>query len=459
MEGRARPSGPFLSIDLGGVSVPLWVIEFGKDGACLNPKTRELLLADVAKHDYTDIFLFAHGWNNTFGRAAAVYEKFIVGYHRLQQANELRTPHPYRPLLVGMFWPSIALLLPREKAPRIAGGPAGESEAGGDGAAISEVAASLEPDTKARFTSLAARSDLTNDEARELAGLLAQAYPADDEVDPEDPGPTADDVMGTWSSLVEAGLTGAGTSESGPDSFGVADEDQDLAAGPAAAGGLSSLVHFDPRDIVRAFTVYKMKDRAGVVGAAGGAEILSDLLKAGAQARLRLIGHSYGGRLLLSAICSGALPREVQSLLLLEPAVNYLCFAGQVPKRRRPGGFRGAMGRVKQPIMTTFSANDAALHDFFHLAVRRKKDLGEVAIAALGVVPSIYAALGGWGPGGLDAGEVAELPLTRYPNRYATTDTTCRVYALNGTVGITSHSDVINDWTYWALYNQVMAGE
>ena len=461
----ARAAGPFGNISLGDASVALWVVEFGADGACLSPRTSEMLRDEVAEHGYTDVFLFAHGWNNTFDRAVAAYERFAVGYHGLQRSNGLRAPDPYRPLLVGVFWPSIDLILPGEKAPEIAAVPVpGTGEDPSLAAAVAEVTAALEPEGAARFGALAGRPDLPPDAAKEMAGLLAGAYPADDEVDPEGSAPSADDVMATWTSLTEAGLTERGTGPSGPDSFGVADEDQAAAlgpdvdvdagaaetAGPATAGGI-----FDPRDIVRAFTVYKMKDRAGVVGATGASELVNDLLAAG-DFRLHLIGHSYGCRLLLSAICARDLSRKAWSLLLLEPAVNYLCFDRQVPKRGTPGGYRAALSRVEEPIMSTFSPNDRALHDFFHLAVRRGRDLGELKIAALGAVPSLYAALGGWGPGGLDDDEAEELPLTRCPERYAPKGQATRVLALNGATGITSHSDVINDWTFWALYNQVV---
>jgi len=453
----ARRAGPYRDIDLGDMSLPLWVIEFGSDGRCLSPETRELLVAEAAKPSYTDVFVFSHGWNNTFANAVASYEKFITGYHQFQRTNGLPPPDPYRPLLVGLFWPSIYLLLPGERAPDIAAGPPADGPpAGGDfTAAVRDVTAALEPEGAARFRELAARSDLTGSEARELAGLLAGAYPADDDVD-DGTAPTADDVMATWSSLIEAGFTEDGGDATGPDSFGVADEDRASAAGPGMAGVISSVARFDPRDIVRAFTVYEMKDRAGVVGSAGGSALLCDLLGASDQPRVHLIGHSYGCRLLMSAICANSLPRKVRSLLL-EPAVNYLCFARQVPKAGRPGGYRPALSQVEEPIMSTFSPNDKALHDFFHLAVRRHQDLGELKIAALGVVPSIYAALGGWGPGGLDGDEAKELPLMRYPDRYPPGDVTCRVLALNGARGIGGHSDVINEWTFWALYNQ-MAG-
>jgi hypothetical protein len=168
-----------------------------------------------------------------------------------------------------------------------------------------------------------------------------------------------------------------------------------------------------------------------------------------------MVGHSYGCKVLLSAVCAEPLPKLVDSMLLLEPAINYLCFASQVPKVGQPGQFRPALGRVRQPILSTFSSNDAALHDLFHLAVRRRSDLGELKVAALGVVPSIYAALGGWGPGGLGPGETQEIAIKAFPDRYALDSGAVKIYGVRGDQGISSHSDVINDWTFWALYNQV----
>ena len=207
-----------------------------------------------------------------------------------------------------------------------------------------------------------------------------------------------------------------------------------MPAGPQAAG--LPRVAFDPRDILRACTVFRMKDRAGLVGSAGAGPLVRDLLAADPAARFHLTGHSYGCRVLLAALSTARLPRQVDSLLLLEPAVNYLCFAGQ-------------------PVLSTFSARDTALHDFFHIAVRRRADLGEAKFAALGQVPSLYCALGGWGPGGLTEEEGRETMLAAYPERYDLGAGPVRIYGVRSDAGIRGHSDVVNDFTFWALYNQV----
>src|SRR5690606_15613941 len=57
----------------------------------------------------------------------------------------------------------------------------------------------------------------------------------------------------------------------------------------------------DPRRIIRLLTVAIMKDRAGVVGHGGVGKVLQTLLDHSA-ARIHLIGHSYGAKVMLSAL-------------------------------------------------------------------------------------------------------------------------------------------------------------
>jgi len=449
--------GPFKRLPLGDRSVPLYMLEFGKDGTCLSPQTYDALVRDVGQAGYTDVFVCSHGWNNTFDEALTRYENFATGYHALGQAHDLPQPDRYQPVVVGISWPSIDLLLPGEEPPRIAGAASPDARA----RMITELAGEMPVERAARFAELARQDSLSRPDAGTLAGLLASVYPAG--ADELEGGwqPSADAVMDIWDGLRQAGSAAAEDGPDGPESFQAPPVDQPgggsgpaQPAGPQAAGW--PRLKLDPRDILRALTVCKMKDRAGVVGLNGVGPLLAALLDADPAARFHLTGHSYGCRVMLAALCAGALPRPVDSLLLLEPAVNYLCFAGQVPKTGKAGGFRPALRQVRQPVLSTFSARDAALHDYFHLAVRRRADLGEARIAALGQVPSLYCALGGWGPGGLD-GEGAEILLTAYPDRYDLRPGPVRVYGVRSDGGIGSHSDVVNDFTFWALYNQVTA--
>jgi hypothetical protein len=80
--------------------------------------------------------------------------------------------------------------------------------------------------------------------------------------------------------------------------------------------------------------------------------------------------------------------------------------------------------------------------------MRRSRDVGEPTIA--GVAPSRYAALGGFGPGGL--GPVADVievhdPGTPYPLDLAP----LRVHGIQATRTISSHGDVSNPSTWWMM--------
>ena len=89
----------------------------------------------------------------------------------------------YRPIVVGIIWPSTLLVLPWESAPHIAGGAPGVPDeeraemVGADQQAVSDVASELDPQQVRRLYHLAERGQgLTPDEARELATLLLPVY-------------------------------------------------------------------------------------------------------------------------------------------------------------------------------------------------------------------------------------------------------------------------------------------
>jgi hypothetical protein len=121
----------------------------------------------------------------------------------------------------------------------------------------------------------------------------------------------------------------------------------------------------------------------------------------------------------------------------------------------RPGGYRSALDRVERPIFTTFSSHDFPLNKTFHFALRRDRDLGEAIIAAPELAPSRFAALGGYGPGGLTPDEVSVIPIQSPPAKYAPA-TGQEIIALDGSGDrITSHGDIRNEFTEWAHVNLV----
>ena len=456
------PAGPYEQIDLGGgKKAPLYLVSFDQDGLCTAPQTRQALVEAARSGGFTDVFVFSHGWNNDWPTATRRYRDFFADFRQAREAHG-GLPEGYRPLLVGLFWPGTALVFGDEKAPSLAGGPIAAD--GPDDAAvrtlvesIGEIARELEPSQRERFYELASAEALGTAEAEELAALLLPLY--QEGADPEDGASDLDAaaLVELWRQL--------------PDESDDEEEDEPaakprmvgvggiaVAARPKAAGGVIGTLVGLPRQAVRGFTVWQMKDRAGVVGR-GVSPLLRELLAAGAE--LHLIGHSYGCKVLLSAICEGPPLAEgaVASLLLLQPAVNFWCFAADVDGQGFPGGYRDALRAVRQPILQTWSQQDVPLRRMFHLAVtRRKKDLGEPLKAAGLIEPDRYGALGGWGARGCGADEYRAISMPRAGETYPDlTAAKPRIYGLNGGDNrlVNGHGDVVTAHTAWALLQQV----
>jgi hypothetical protein len=443
---------PYQVFDVGGgVQAPFYILQFDKQGRPENPQTRRQMLDRAVStggvDPYTDIFVFSHGWNNDWKGATHAYDEFIRGFAVQRQAAG-GIGRDYRPLLVGAFWPSTALVFPWERAPKMAAPDlaAEQEQQAALSAVLQELAAGLPADRAARFYALAASPELTDEaEQREFAGLMAAAYAGGgtDEVPGGDDGAVAgDDVLGMWR---EQGRLSAAPAGSGGAPRPVAGQP----GGPAIAGGLP----LDPRQAIRMFTVWQMKDRAGTVGFKGLGPVVRELL-ASSRARVHLIGHSFGCKVCLSALCSGPVSRPVDSVLLMQPAISARCFAENA-RDGRPGGFRVALERTRQPILSTFSKHDFPLTQAFHLAVRRADDCGELRIAG---ALSPFAALGGFGADGCKSGECVVTPLRRVAEgTYPLDQAGVRIFCLQGDAIIGGHGDVSNEATWWALLQQAKA--
>ncbi len=450
---QTLPAGPYETLNVSGVGpTPWYVLPFDKRGRSRGPRTTRHLLDALAGGDFTDVFLFSHGWNNDWLVATDRYRSFFRGFMRQREEHALPRPEPYRPLLIGIFWPSTALVFGEERGPgfaaAVAGGAAEQDIEVGEALSEAEEVASVLTERGAddreiaEFYSLAQKKALTVDEAKHLADLLAPLYTrAEDPEAVEEPEmPDADDLVAL------ARDVGKATGDGGPPVGGGFAE---APVGAPEAAGVGSL---DPRNLIRPFTVWKMKDRAGVVGTRGVGPALRDAMMAGSGARFHMIGHSYGGRVVLSALASGEPPRQVDTVLLLQPAVNLWCFADNVAGKGFPGGYHRVPERCRLPIATTFSRHDRPLRKLFHLAVRRERDLGEVKIAAAGdSAPSRFAALGGYGPAG-HAAAVADIqdPTSRYPE--FAPGSVNEIVAVRSDRTISSHGDVSNSSTWWLMH-------
>src|SRR5687768_10301201 len=164
------PVGPYRTVDIGsGLSAPFYIIPFDKDGVCTGPATRDHLLTAVGGGEYTDVFLFSHGWNNDWAAATGRYEDFLAGYLTLARDPNLAHQREVRPLLVGVFWPSTALVLPSEREPDIAAADPAATDAAvaRERDEVRELASAVAPADRERFYDLAQRDGLADADALE----------------------------------------------------------------------------------------------------------------------------------------------------------------------------------------------------------------------------------------------------------------------------------------------------
>jgi hypothetical protein len=445
------PVGPYREITLkNGKRAPFYIMPFDEDGRATAVKTREHLVKDATAGGYSHIFVFSHGWNNDFETALARYNSFIAAFQAVVPHDSPLMRDTYKPLLVGVTWPSIDLLFDWEEGPALSSTPPAQRPEGFDRSVrkgqdeLRLVAGLLPADKRAEFYDIASNDrPMTDAEGIKLARLIAPLYAtSEDPTEPDGAPPTPEQLVRFWETAVmdaKAGLVEPGIGPASPTI-------------KALPFGLP-----DPRDVVRVFTVWKMKDRAGKVGSTGVSNLLRDLISAAPAAKVHLIGHSFGCKLLLSAIAVGSeLARPVTSVLLLQPAVSCYCFSSNVAGRGFPGGYRPTLVRIAQPILATFSSHDLPLTRVYHLALRRQADLGDTRTFEVGP-PSEYSALGGVGPFGVSATEAQVIDIKVRGDPYQLGSGTPEVYGIRGDRAIDGHSGVINEVTAWALYCQATA--
>jgi len=438
-----------------------FILPFDKLGRCLGPQTRAYLVERAADPATTDVFVFSHGWNNDWNVATKRYRHFIEGYLAHRGVAGLPLGRQLRPLLIGVFWPSTALVFGSERGMEIAAdGGRPDTRKAIDveefGAEIGALAEEVdEPDVE-RLYALAEKDALSTAEGEELARILTPALQtADDEVPDELGSGAVTSIVEAWRELPSSdGTSGADAEDPAAIAKRFDDWGLEEASGELEGAGLGKL---DPRQIVRLTTVRVMKDRAGVVGSFGLGPFVAELLASSSASRPRvhLVGHSYGAKVCLSAICHPPeLSRPVDSLLLLQPAVSHRCFARD---ELGTGGYvDAAEARVDLPILSTFSRRDVPLRRFFHLAARRAVDRDELRTAAGEL--SRYAALGGYGPHGVVGGSPhLDALQPDAAHTYDLGESAPAVYGIDASATIDGHGDIDNASTHWALDNLVAA--
>ncbi|WP_429427302.1 serine/threonine protein kinase [Nocardia sp. GAS34] len=323
--------------DINGL--PYYEIDFNADGT-LNTQTGtgDGGLAAAVAGGITDLFVFAHGWNNGVASARDLYQAMFalladqLGQHRSTSAA------------VGVVWPS--LLFPDD-----------------------------DPVTAAPVASTGAQ----------IAAALSPAFPAEQHQALTTLGNLLDQQPQDPAKLVEFHTLASGlvtTPAQGAEDTGEAallTSDAATAFGHAAAmtpapvsnaqglGNPFSGLWSGAREVLRTLSYYEMKNRAGIIGHNGLGPLLAELNNPHGQLRIHLMGHSFGAR--LAAYTLAGIPADrtgaaspVKSLTLIQGAFSHFAFANPLPfDAGRSGGLADVVDRVDGPLLATFTAADRAV--------------------------------------------------------------------------------------------------
>lgn len=121
-------------------------------------------------------------------------------------------------------------------------------------------------------------------------------------------------------------------------------------------------------------TYYEMKARAGAVGQ-GLVPVLAAVRAARPEMRLHLAGHSFGARVMASALAN-CTPLPVHSVTLIQGAFSQFGFAKQWDGVH-DGLFRPGLvgGRLEGPVVVTYSRHDEMVGLAYELASRLARNL------------------------------------------------------------------------------------
>jgi hypothetical protein len=383
-------------------------------------------IAEAVRDGIRQLFIFAHGWNNTPAVARDLFDRYFATVQPLltDQADQCTAA-------VGVIWPSIRWA--DEPTPIAAQDPAlsvafSTPQQRQSLTQLHELLVSRPSNVDALDTFRAGLIELS----RSVGGTLGAEDAVDEPIFTED----AEQVFDSFADLAaDAADSGDGADVGDP-------------SGGAAAFNPWDRIWKGAREALRATTYYTMKKRAGVIGERGLGPLV-DRLAAEGDLRVHLIGHSFGGRLVAFALAGLAdqQPSPVKSLVLLQAAFSHYAFADSLPFAPGGGALAGLQRRVDGPLVVTHTLSDLALAELYPKAsLLRGQDTS--AIADL---------LGRWAAMGHDgAQQVAadEVPAGRvgvvYPfaqGRFLNVDANQLIR--NGRRPSGSHSDIVHPELGW----------
>jgi len=349
---------------MGGL--PFAWLEFDKKG-----KLKNNLPGWSTDGTISDVVIISHGWKTDRVSAVEQYEPVIKSIVGAWSINAPAKPAGKSFAVLGVLWPS--------KAYDANYGEIHEGDSGG--AANTEAGANMRDLTDTELeTMVAAFSSFTEQTDTEKQKLLADARRASKTMD--------SNACQDFLERALAAVSPANDSETKKDTAIYNDESakallEKLAAPPllvapttgagmglgesigeAIAGAKAAVGR-----LLNQLTFFEMKTRAGVVGSGLANSALASIQNGRAQ-RIHLIGHSFGARLVTSAVYSAArsVPK-LRSLSLLQGA-----FSHNAMSKSKKGAFAEAYNNVPGITLITHTHNDSAVTKAYAIASRLSRD-------------------------------------------------------------------------------------
>lgn len=202
--------------------------------------------------------------------------------------------------------------------------------------------------------------------------------------------------------------------------------------------------------LLRTTTFRLMKQRAGLIGRTGLAPALEQIHHAIPDARLHLLGHSFGCRVITAA--AAAITKPVTTMTLLQAAFSHHAFSPGFDCSYGPGAFRSVVteGKFTGPMLVTHTNKDLAVG----LAYPAISRVLRQNASGLGGPGDNYGALGRNGalhtPEAIDGELLPEgAPYSFLPGR---------IHNLRADDIIAAHSDIVKPQTAWALISAASGG-
>jgi hypothetical protein len=410
-------------------------------------------VADPAR-PVSDVFMIAHGWQGDVPAAIAQFDRWI-GAMAKQESDQTAArdrPGGFSPLIVGLHWPSLPF--GDEKMP--ASAPAllsagGESASATDADDVDAWARRIADTPRAR-RAIQTVLDAARHEASAVApsAALLDAYA----------------VLFEESGLEARGSAAApGADQDGFDPAAIIAQSKASGAAPQPPTqllGIGDTLGGLVLSPLRQLSFWKMKDRARRFGETGGHGLVTALQEAAPEARIHLMGHSFGC-IVVSAAVAGApgdrsVRRPVDTLFLVQGALSLWAYTDDIPFQRGTAGyFRPLIEQklVSGPLVTTRSTFDSAVGSFYPLGagIARQRVLGDD-------LPE-YGGVGTFGIQGVTG--AGEDTMTDDRQRYDFA--TGRVYNIEASQVIRTgpwpsgaHSDIAHPAVAHAFWQAVLAG-